>query len=237
MPFEVDENGILRPLGVTVLRDSRFELLPGTRDYFEEVPGRHGEIDFGSELEARAIELHCYIEVTPADWPAKRRELAAYLNPLAGPQTLTFADEPGKVYRVRYSGKIDLTRYPHAREFTIPFRMCDPFIVGAVQNELVGSGVANNNGTVETPFILIIQGAVTNPSVTVGGYTLTYTGTIEAGSALVIDTEKLTAVLDDANALPNVSGLSGGLRLQPGSNNVVAASAGTTTIRWYDRYL
>jgi predicted phage tail component-like protein len=128
MPFEIDANGILQPLGVTVLRDSRFELLPGTRDYFEEVPGRHGEIDFGAELEARILELHCLIEVSPADWPAKRREIASYLNPLLGTQTLTFADEPGKVYHVRYAGKIDVTKYPYAREFTIPFRMCDPFI-------------------------------------------------------------------------------------------------------------
>jgi len=235
MAFEVDENGILQPLSVTVLRDSRFELLPGTRDYFEEVPGRHGEIDFGAELQARILELHCAIEVSPSEWPAKRIELAGYLNPLLGTQTLTFADEPGKVYHVRYAGKINVTKYPYAREFTIPFRMCDPFITSATQNELIGSGTAPNAGNVDTPFTLTIQGEVTDPSVVVAGYTMAYTGTIGAGSALVIDTEKMTVVLDGENALPNYNGVFP--KLQPGDNAVTAAASGTTTIRWYSRWI
>lgn len=235
MGFEVDENGILQPLGVTVLRDSRFELLPGTRDYFEEVPGRHGEIDFGAELQARVLELHCLIEIAPSDWPAKRQELASYLNPLLGTQTLTFADEPDRVYHVRYSGKIDITKYPYAREFTIPFRMCDPFITSTTQKELIGSGTAVNDGNVATPFTLIVQGPVTNPSVIAAGYTMTYTGTINAGSALVIDTEKMTAVLDGQNALPNYNGVFP--KLQPGSNAVTATTGGTTIIRWYSRWI
>jgi len=235
MPFEVDSNGILQPLGVYVLRDSRFELLPGTRDYFEEVPGKHGEIDFGAELKARVLELHCLIEVAPSDWPAKRQEIASYLNPLLGTQTLMFADEPGKVYHVRYSGKIDVTKYPYAREFTIPFRMCDPFITSSTQNQLTGSGTAVNAGNMETPFTLTIQGAVTNPSVVVAGYTMTYTGTINAGSALVVDTEKMTALLDGANALPNFNGVFP--KLQPGNNAVTAAASGTTIVRWYDKWI
>lgn len=235
MAFEVDANGILQPLGVTVLRDSRFELLPGTRDYFEEVPGRHGEIDFGAELQARILELHCAIEVSPSEWPAKRLEIAKYLNPLLGTQTLTFADEPGKVYHVRYAGKIDVIKYPYAREFTIPFRMCNPFITGAIQKELIGSGTAVNDGNIATPFTLTIQGEVTNPSVVVAGYTMTYTGTVAIGSALVIDTDKLTVTLDGANALPNYNGVFP--KLQPGNNSVTAAAAGTTTIRWYDRWI
>jgi predicted phage tail component-like protein len=235
MPFEVDENGILHPLGAKVLRDSRFELLPGTRDYFEEIPGRHGEIDFGAELEARVLELHCLIEVSPSEWPAKRREIASCLNPILGTQTLIFADEPEKVYHVRYSGKIDVTKYPYAREFTILFRMCDPFITSSTQNQLTGSGTAVNAGNMETPFTLIIQGAVTNPSVVVAGHTMTYTGTINAGSALVVGTENMTALLDGANALSNFNGVFP--KLQPGNNAVTAATGGTTIIRWYDRWI
>jgi Phage-related protein len=235
MPFEVDANGILQPLGVTVLRDSRFELLPGTRDYFEEVPGRHGEIDFGAELEARVLELHCLIEVSPSEWPAKRIEIAKYLNPLLGTQTLTFADEPGKAYYVRYAGKIDVTKYPYAREFTIPFRMCKPFITSSTQNQLVGSGTAINAGNVDAPFILIIDGESTSPCVSVGGYAMLYQGVVPAGQSLVVDTEKKTAMLNNQNALPNYNGVFP--VLLPGGNNIVAAVSGTTTIRWYDHWI
>ncbi|MGB9791516.1 MAG: distal tail protein Dit [Thermacetogeniaceae bacterium] len=235
MALWVDEESILQPLGLTVLRDSRYELLPSTRDYFEKIPGRHGEIDFGAEFEARVLELHCCIEINPSDWPAKRQEIARYLNPLLGTQTLTFADEPGKVYHVRYSGNIDITNYLDGKEFTIPFRMCDPFITSEKENQLTGSGTATNAGNVETPFILIIHGPATNPSVTVGGYVMTYTGTIGVNSELIVDTEKLTATLDGQNALPNYNGVFP--KLQPGDNTVVAATEGTTIIKWYDRWI
>ena len=56
--LHVDENGILQPLGVKVLRDSREELLPATRDYVEVIPGMDGEYDFGCDLESRILELH-----------------------------------------------------------------------------------------------------------------------------------------------------------------------------------
>lgn len=235
MALSVDSDGILQPLGVVVLRDSRFELLPGTRDYFEEIPGRHGEIDFGAELEARILELHCGIEINAADWPTKRLEIVQYLNPLQGAQTLTFADEPGKVYHVRYAGKIDVTNHVDTKEFIIPFRMCNPFITSATQNQLIGNGTATNAGNTPTPFTLTIQGPVTNPSVTVGGYVMTYTGTINTGSALVVDTEKLTATLDGVNALPNYNGVFP--KLQPGTNTITAAAGGTTIIKWYDRWI
>lgn len=233
MPFSVDENGILQPLGVRVLRDSRYELLPATRDYFEEVPGRHGEYDFGCELESRVLEIHCAIEAIRSEKPNLIRQIASYLNPLQGTQTLTFNDEPNKVYHVRYSGKIDITHFLDGMEFTIPFKMCNPFITSATQKQLTGSGVAVNDGTIETPFVVTIEGEIIDPSITVGGYIMAYTGTIAAGSVLVIDTEKLTVMLDNVNALPGYNGVFP--KLQPGENNVTAPLG--AVFSWYDRWI
>lgn len=235
MSFSVDANNILQPLGVNVTRDSRYELLPGTRDYTEEIPGKAGEIDFGCDFEPRIIELHCVLEVLSANQPATIRTIAGQLNPLSGATTLTFADEPGKVYRVRYAGKIDVKRYPSYVEFVIPFKMYSPYITGTPQKSLVGSGTATNDGTMETPITVEIQGPVTSPTVTINGNSMTYTGTINAGSLLIIDTDKLTVTLDEANALPNYNGVFP--QLQPGANTVVAAAAGTTTVRFYDRWI
>lgn len=238
MTLSVDSNGILQPLGVQVVGDSRYEILPGTRDYTEEVPGRAGEFDFGCDLAPRILELHCAMEVLAQDRPAAIRTIASQLNPLSGAQTLTFADEPGKVYNVRYSGSMEIkSKYPTWFDFTIPFKMFAPYILGDTQKSLTGSGTATNGGTVATPFTLTIQGtvAVTNPSVTVGGYTMTYTGTVALGSVLVVDTEKLTAMLDGVNALPNFNGVFP--KLQPGANTVTAAAAGTTVLNWYDRFI
>lgn len=240
MALTVDADGILQPLGVKVLRDNRHEVVPGQREYTEEIPGRDGELSFGVNLRPRVLELlvgkRVSMVATDVDYrPTVLRQIAGYLNPLAGEQNLTFADEPGKVYKVRVADAVEIPRGREYIEFAIAFEMLNPYILGAVQNSLTGSGTAVNAGTVAIPFTLTIQGEVTNPSVVVAGYTMTYTGTINAGSALVIDTDKLTAVLDNANALPNSNGVFP--RLQPGDNAVTAAAAGTTTLNWYDRWI
>jgi len=236
MAFSVDANNILQPLGVYVLGDSRYELLPETRDYTEEIPGRDGEIDFGCDYQSRALELHCAVEVLAGTaQKTLMRTIAGQLDAQLGATTLTFADEPGKVYNVRYAGSIDFTQHTTWLEMTIPFKMFNPFIQGTPQKSLTGSGTAVNAGNKETPFTLTITGAVTNPSVTVGGYAMSYAGTVALGSVLVVDTEKLTAMLDGVNALPNFNGVFP--KLQPGANTVVAAGAGTTTLNWYDHWI
>lgn len=236
MALDVDSDGILQPLGVKVVGDSRYEILPGTRDYTEEVPGRAGEFDFGCDFEPRILELHCAMEVLAQDRPAAIRTIASQLNPLSGAQSLTFADEPGKVYNVRFSGSLEIkNKYPTWFDFIIPLKMFDPYILGTPQKSLTGSGTAVNDGTVATPFTLTVTGPVTNPSVTVGGYVMTYTGLVDTGKSLVVDTEKMTALYDGVNALPNFNGVFP--KLQAGNNTVTAAAAGTTTLNWYDRWL
>lgn len=235
MAFNVDENGKLQPLDVIVLRDNRIDLLPGTRDYFESVPGRPGEYDFGCDLDSMLLELHCAVETTKADWPDKRATIAGYLNPLLGEQDLTFADEPGKVYKVRYAGSISVTNFIDGREFTIPFKMCKPYRIASTQSQKIGAGTAVNGGNIETPCVIEIVGPVTNPSVTIGNKTMTYTGTLTGSDKLIIDTENLTVTFNGANALAYYNGVFPWLAV--GNNTVIVPETGETTIKWYDRWI
>jgi len=236
MAYSVDSDNILQSLGVHVLGDSRYELLPATKDYTEEVPGRDGEIDFGCDYQSRILELRCAYEVLAGSaQKTLMRTIAGQLDAQSGITTLTFADESGKTYYVRYSGKVDFTPHPTWLEMTIPFKMFNPYILSSSQNSKTGSGTATNAGNKATPFILTVTGPVTNPSVVVAGYTMTYTGTVASGKSLIVDTDKLTAIYDGANALPNYNGVFP--KLQPGANTITAAGAGTTNITWYDRWL
>lgn len=239
MPLHVNSSKILEPLtDVYVIKDSRFEMLPGTREYTEEIPGRHGEYDFGEDFRPRSIELRCVVEVSYAGQLAKMREIAEQVNPLNGVQELTFADDPGKVYKVKYAGSMavgNLNRHATYMEFMLPFKMTDPFIYSDTENSLVGSGVITNGGSVETPLIIEIQGDVTDPSIDVGGDVLSYTGTVTASDMLIIDTGLMTVTFNGANALANYSG--GFPKLSPGDTSVTAASTGTTTFKWTDRWL
>lgn len=232
--FLIGQDGVLHPLGVVVLRDSRQVLLPGTRENTEAIPGRHGEIDFGSEFQPRVMELQVATSTDPDAREQLKRTLAKWLNPLMGAQPLIFSSDIEKTYYVKYAGKIDLTHYPNFLEFTIPFKSSDPFMVGSFERQHIGSGVLTNEGTFEAPVKIEIIGPVTNPSVTIGSSTLTWTGTVGVGNKLEIDTERMTVTFNGVNALANYEG--GFPKLQPGGTEVTV-SGGTITFTWRGRWI
>ena len=168
--LHVDENNILQPIGVRVLGDSRYEILPGTREYAEDIPGRQGEISFGVDLSARILELHCATEdgLTQEQLKAKMREVAGQLNPLLGLRKLTFADEPNKYYMVRYIGKMDTTPNHKWFDFILPFKMYDPFAYNEEDaNEFVATSSGDSmeievGGTAETPPVITVVNEGTN---------------------------------------------------------------------------
>ncbi len=234
MAFNVDSNYILQPLGVKVLRGVEF--IKNTREYSDKVPGKDGEYYFGSEFEAGLISLPCFVSTTPETWGAKEAEIMGYLNPKIGMQTLTFANKPGKAYEVVYAGQLRFTEEgPGYRKFTIPFKVFGALSEALTQSLLEGSGTAVNSGNEACPCLVEIVGPVTNPTVTIGGVEMTYTGTITASDTLRIDTEKYSCTFNGVNALANYN-----LKfpqLGVGANYVIAASGGTTRVKWFNRWI
>lgn len=235
--FVIDSNNVLQPLGVLVLKDSRIELIPSTRDITDEIPGMHGEFDFGTEFNSRAFDLHVATDegYTPLEKAHLQRLFAKYLDPTKGAKTLIFSDDIEKTYVVKYSGKIDITQYPSWFEFTLPFKISNPFITGSFEKVLIGSGTLINSGTFETSLLIEITGPVTNPSLTVGGHLLSYAGIIPSGQTLVINSNGGTGTvkLAGVNAMAGYNGVFPSL--PPGSTNVTAGS--NVTIRWKDKWL
>jgi len=236
--FIITSDGILLPLGVVVLRDSREDIMPGIRSYTETIPGKYGEVHLKSDFTPRYLEIHVAApnELSKSELEELKRNIAAKLNPLLGVKNLVFADDIKKTYQVKYSGRINLTRMlANWMEFTIPFKAGNPFIVGSFENIHAGSGTLTNDGNIETPLTIEISGPVTDPSVIVGDLTLTWTGTVEEGKTLVIDTEAMTVELDGVNVISTYTGSFP--KLQPGNTTVTAASGGTTIFKWRDRWL
>lgn len=233
--FVIDSNNILHPLGVLVTGDSRYELLPATRDSTEELPGRHGEIDFGTEFKAKMMELHVATDEgnSPLEKAHLQRLFAKYLDPTKGAKTLIFSDDVEKTYMVKYSGKIDITNYATWFEFVLPFKMSDPFIIGSFEKTLIGSGILINEGTFETGLIIEVSGPSTNPSLTIGGEILSYTGTVPNGQKLIIDTKNETAKINNNNAMANYNGAFP--LLYPGETSVTATN--NITIKWRDKWI
>lgn len=232
--FFVTTDMILQPLGLLVTKINR-SLMPPTRDNTEEIPGRHGEIDFGSEFGSDMMELEVATDdgLTAEELESTKRTLASKLNPAVGERDLVFEYEKDKSYKVKYAGRIPLDRYPTWMKFVIPFKILNPFANAVTEKSLTGSGTITNEGTFETGFVIEIAGAVTNPSVVIGDVTLTYTGTIAAGQTLIIDTDAQTAKIGSNNAMAGYNGVFP--LLQPGSVDVVAGS--NVSIRWRDKWL
>lgn len=183
--FYVNENRILEPLDLVVLRDSRVDLFPRVKERVEEIPGRHGEVSFGSKLEPRILELHVVVkeEFPFKEREIRKREIAQYLNPTTGHKVLVFADEPDKQYFVKYSGIVDIDRqYTSWFEFTIPFKCSDPYIYSKlnVKEKLITSSLTtinlSDNDSMDTLPVIIVE----NEGVTaIGGFTISYLQEIE----------------------------------------------------------
>ena len=181
----VNENRILEPLDLVVLRDSRVDLFPRIKERVEEIPGRHGEVSFGSKLEPRILELHVVVkeEFPFKEREIRKREIAQYLNPTTGHKVLVFADEPDKQYFVKYSGIVDIDRqYTSWFEFTIPFKCSDPYIYSKlnVKEKLITSSLTtinlSDNDSMDTLPVIIVE----NEGVTaIGGFTISYLQEIE----------------------------------------------------------
>jgi len=233
--FFVTEENELYPMNVLVLGDSRKDLLPGIREFVEKIPGLHGEIDLGTKLEPRLMELHVATGdgLTTTQREQLKRTIAKHLNPVSGTKKLMFEDDLDKTYYVKYAGRIPLNQMPDWFDFTIPFKMSNPYIIETFEQSLTGSGTIVNKGNAEAYFTIEIAGPDTDPSITIGSDELTYTGTIEEGETLTINTETLEVELDGVNALDDFTG--DFPILQPGNTTVVAGS--NVTIKWRSRWL
>lgn len=203
--FFINEDNVLNPLGVLVTRDTREEILSAVKNFTEKVPGKHGEYKFKSEIKGKILELTVVTDegLTPQEKENLKNLFAEYLSPLNGEKSLTFADDIERQYKVRYSGRINIENYPTWFKFVIPFKMSSSFITGSFENVQIGSGTIENKGNVDTHMIIEIGGLAVNPSLTINGEVLNYTGTINAGETLVIDTKKRTAKIGDTNVLDN----------------------------------
>jgi predicted phage tail component-like protein len=235
--FFVTVDMILQPLGLLVTKINR-SLMPPTRENTEEIPGRHGEIDFGSEFGSDMIELEVASDdgLTAEEIESTKRTLAQKLNPAVGERDLVLEYEKDKSYKVKYAGRIPLDRYPTWMKFVIPFKILNPFANGVNEKSLIGSGTIANEGTFETSIYIEIPGPATNPTVSVGGSVISYTSTIAAGQSLIIDTSTQTAKIGSVNAIAQVAG-DIDYMLEPGIDVSVVPSVSTTIVKWRDKWL
>jgi len=227
----IKTDGTIYSLGIKWTGNSIFELMPPTRDITESTYA-DGVIDFGTELETGEIELQCVSNdgLTKAEIATLKATLTGELNSLRSYDMLTFESDPEKALYVRLARRPEITEHPGWFEITITLKY-KPIWVSVDEQELVGSGTIENEGTFDAPLVIEIEGPVIDPAVTVGEETLSYDGTLEVSDILIIDTGTKTAKLNSDNALGDLTG-DIDIQLPIGETEVTAATGGTTTFKW-----
>lgn len=196
-----------------------------------------GESILNTKYKSRNFTIACYSE---QGLSAEAKNLLAQkvLNTLDSMRNtikiLHFVDGCSK-FPVRINGNIDSTNYAGHLAFTLGFETVSAYS----EKEVVLSGeTAVNNGIAPCGFKVVIPGEVTNPSVTVNGVKMTFTGSIASNLALVIDTEKkLCYTLDNNGNKVNVKKYySGQYPLLAKGNNTVTSTF-PFTMTWKEKYL
>lgn len=236
MDIIIQNDGIITPFNIQSSRETRFTILPQTKDAREEKETADGDIDFGTTLGMGEFMLHGIIEFeTTAERNALEYEIRKQLNDCRTSKHIAYECSPDKYNMVSLTGRPEITRYPHHIEIRAQFKAY-PFWRSSVEHTLIGSGTLINAGTFETPPTIEIAGPVTNPSINIEGETLTYTGTIPSGQKLivtVIENGAGTVKLNGENAMANYNGMFP--TLSSGSTEVVADN--NVTIMWRDYWL
>lgn len=161
-------------LGFIVRGTSRRPGLPATVDRTLAIPGRHGQYDFGAELDTRRFVFDCAFMTRGApELQQKVMELARYLVDSYGkPRTLQLRlrERPGQFFNVRFVGSFDVDRIIGTGLFSLPFTAFDPF-AHADQEQLIEEIVTDSPhqqtvsvvGNVRTAPVIVLtnEGATT----------------------------------------------------------------------------
>lgn len=137
------------------VRSIRYSILPEVERKTEQIYGRAGVYDFGTELGERKIELDVMIIAdSPNDVMKRARELTTFLYHKEL-QPLIILDEPDKQYMARISGSTDVTELYRTGTATITFMCPSPFAESLTEKEVKVTPTDNtpiaitNNGSVE----------------------------------------------------------------------------------------
>ena len=187
------------------------------RNFTTTVPGKYGVTDFGADFDYREIVVSCNIfpRHSFSALVSTLDDIAAWLDPVGGLKQLVLDDVPDRYFMARLNAAVECERLLRSSgSFDLTFFCPDPF--GYRIEGVITSGASNSI------------------SITTNGQELKIVNaTLAAGETLVVDTDRMTAYVEDAdgiilrNALPYLEELNFPT-LAVGSNTVSVTAANAT---------
>lgn len=222
------------------IRDVERPIMPGQTLEVISIEGRHGALFMYKKHEPVTLPVQVVVSEDSIHLlHERRREIAAALHKNE-PKRLIFTDEPDKYIMAILTGESPLPTLATHGEATLNFFCPEPFWYAVEDDifEFEGAGTHdfNRKGTVESEPIIEITGAISGQvSITLNGKTMDYTGGLAHGDTLVIDSNWMTAYVQDAegerrSAINYLSTLDF-LQTRPGLNNFKVAGNGINTVK------
>lgn len=186
-------------LGLKVLAIRR-SVLPGLRDSFEQIPGRPGAYVFPEEPGDRSVVVEAgLVGTSQPDLIGQERTIAEWLRTRTR-ERLVLDDDPSWWLNAIVVAPGEVDDSMDLGSFEIEFR-CDPYVYAL--NESSPSAAMGASFTFASDYVpdvpprivIYSTGSLVNPSVTIGGETISYTGTIPSGDAVVFDSLDFWALL------------------------------------------
>lgn len=191
------------------------------RNFTTTVPGKYGVTDFGADFDYREIVVSCSI-FPRHSFPAlvsTLDDIAAWLDPVGGLKQLILDDVPDRYFMARLNAAVECERLLRSSgSFDLTFFCPDPFGY-AIEDEnfsVTAAGshtITRHTGNMESNPIYRIEGEITSGagnyiSITTNGQELKIVNaTLAAGETLVVDTDRMTAYVEDENGTSVRNGL------------------------------
>lgn len=232
-------------------RLTSWQVCGGLRNYTASIPGKSGVADFGADFDYREINVSCSIAPKKnfKSLVAVLDNISLWLDPTGGLKQLVFDDVPDRYFMARLYEKVDCERLlvRSAGSFDLKFFCPDPFAYAVEDEEftITATGthsVRRTKGNIDSHPVYHIKGVITSGvsnyiTITTNGSQLKIVNAaLTAAETLVLDTDVMTAWVEDANGnilrngLPYLEELNFPM-LSVGNNTItVAANNATFTI-------
>ena len=209
-------------------RLTSWQVCGNLRNYTASIPGKSGIADFGADFDYREINVSCSIppKKTFTALVSVLDDIALWLDPAGGLKQLIFDDVPDRYFMARLSEKADCERLliRSAGSFDLKFLCPDPFAYAVEDEEfsITTAGthtVKRTKGNIVSHPVYRIKGVITSGvssciTITTNGSELKIANAaLAAAETLVVDTDMMTAWVEDAdgsvlrNGLPYLSEL------------------------------
>lgn len=227
-------------------RLTSWQVLGNLRNFTSAIPGKYGVADFGADLDAREIRVSCNIfpRQNFKDLVNVLDDIALWLNPLDGLRQLVFDEVPDRYYMARLREAVDCERVIRsAGRFELLFFCPDPFAYAIEDEEFIITEVGTHTvtrslGNIASAPVLELKGEILKSSNRFISISLNDTeikivnALLSSDEVLIIDMEKMTSYITDANgfvlrnALPYLEKLDFP-SLNEGDNTIQIAATGS----------